>query len=182
MNKNILYVLITLLVVTIALVGYLIFQNQKIARQLSSASPTPTPVAISPSPEASPLSSPSPSPKLTLAEISENIRDGVNSRDFAALRTYMTNPVSVILQATECCGPKTPDEVVSQLSYIEEGVPFNFNQTSDLVKSLKDKNPELSGKIIGISQSKEHLVAFGLNDQNRITDIRMSVSYKLFRY
>lgn len=180
MNKYLIGGLTIIIIILLAGLGYFIFQNQKLAKRLAS-SPSPTVQPISSPQETPPTNSqPSPSAKLTFLEISENIKDGVNSRDFAALRTYMTDPITVILQATECCGPKTPDEAVSQMSYIKEGVPFNFNQNSDLVKNLKAKNPELDAKFIGVSQDKEHLIAFGLNSQNRISDIRMSVSWKLF--
>lgn len=94
----------------------------------------------------------------------------------------MTDPVNLILQATECCGPRTPDEAVNQMSYINEGIPFDFNQESETTKSLKAKNPELAEKYIGISTGTEHLIAFGINNQNKISDIRISVSWKLFNY
>lgn len=182
MRKYIIVALILVVIILATGAGYLIFQNQKLTRQFSKlASPSPTlshPQSTSPSP----VSLPTPSPKLTAKEVQENIEAAVNSGNTAAIGTFTANPVSVILQATECCGPKTPDEAVTQLAYVSEGAPFNFNQNLDLIKSLKIKNLELDGKFIGISQNKEHLVAFGLNADNRITDIRMSVSYKLFSY
>lgn len=92
----------------------------------------------------------------------------------------MADPLQVILQATECCGPKTPQEAVDQMTYIDEGVPFNFDQNNETIKNLKAKNQELEGRFIGISQAKEHLVAFGLDNENKIADIRLSVSWKLF--
>lgn len=185
MNRTLVTTLIILLVLILTGAGYLIFQNQKLIKQFAAQSPTPTPLSspqVTPESSVSPSLSPSPSSKHTLLEVQENIEAAINTGNTQAIGTFATDPVSVILQATECCGPKTPDEAVSQLSYVADGVPFNFNQNSDLVKNLKSKNPELSGKFIGLSQNKEHLVAFGLNAQNRITDIRMSVSWKLFSY
>ena len=98
------------------------------------------------------------------------------------MASYMTNPVHVILQATECCGEQTPDEAIAQASYVEPGVPFNFDQGNETIKNLKAKNPELAGTFIGISQNMEHLIAFTTNSQNKITQIRFSVSWKLFTY
>lgn len=181
MNKYLLGILVLLVVVLIAAVGYLIYQNQKLLKdKLSQASPTASPI-ISPSPEDFMTVSPSPFPKLTLSEIQENTKDGVNSRNYQALASYMTGPtVSVILQATECCGELSQMEAVEQMSYINDGVPFDFNQEAALIKNLKSKNPELSGKYIGISKGSEYLVAFEINDQNKISAVRMSVSWKLF--
>lgn len=180
MGKNWSLFLIPVVIILFAALGYFIFQNQKLISQLSSQTSNPTPSTPSVSSQPSPSPTPSPSPQKTATEVQENIEAGVNSRDFAALRTYMTNPVQVILQATECCGPRTPDEAVDQMSEIEKGVPFNFDQNYGTIKSLKAGNPELVGKFIGISDSTKQLIAFGLNNQNRIVDIRISVSWKIF--
>ena len=160
--------------------GYFAYQNQKLVAEFAKQTePTPT-LTPSPSPQIAP--SPTPSPKLSLSALQENIKDGINSGNTQALASFMTDPVNVILQATECCGPKSPAEAVSQLAYIKEGTPFDFSENSATVIALKNKNPELSDKFIGISKSGEHLVAFGINPDNRITDIRMAVSWKLFSY
>jgi len=119
---------------------------------------------------------------MTLSELQENIEASVNSKNTQAMATYMTNPVSVILQATECCGEQTPDEAVAQLSYVEPGIPFNFDQKNETIKNLKSKNPELAGTFVAISQNMEYLVAFTVNNQNKITQVRFAVSWKLFTY
>src|SRR3990167_9463229 len=119
---------------------------------------------------------------MSLFELQENIKASVNSSNTQAMATYMTNPVQVILQATECCGEQTPDEAVTQASYVEPGVPFNFDQQNETIKNLKTKNPELANTFVGISQNLEHLIAFTTNNQNKISQIRFSVSWKLFAY
>lgn len=181
-NKTLVWGIALLLLILIAISGFLALQNQKLLNQLAKQSPSPTPQTTQQSPSILESLSPLPSPKTTLKDLQENIEAAINSKNLDALSTYMTNPVMVILQATECCGPQTPDEAVTQMAYIESGISFDFNQTLDLVKNLKSKNPELAGKFIGISKGGEQLIAFGLNDQNRIIDIRMSISYKLFSY
>lgn len=171
------------MVIIIALTfGYLLWQNQKLINLLSGASPSPSAQETS---QKTPIASPEPSalpPPMTLASLQENIEAAVNSRNTQAMVSYMTNPVHVILQATECCGEMTPDEAIAQASYVEPGVPFNFDQEDATIKNLKLKNPELANTFIGISKNMEHLVAFTINNQNKIAQIRFSVSWKLFGY
>lgn len=88
--------------------------------------------------------------------------------------------VNFIIMSSSCCEPKTPDEAVANLDYVKEGVPFDFNQNSTLVKNLKSKNDRLKDAYIGISKSKEHLVAFTLDFANQITQVEVSISYKLY--
>jgi|SRR3989344_4326780 len=180
MNKYLLPALAVIILILVAGLGYFIFQNQILVKKLAG-SPTPTPTPTS-SAIATPQISPKPSPtsKLTIKELQDNIEASVNSGNFAALTSYMTNPVEVILQATECCGPLSPAESENQMNYIEAGAPFDFGPTNNTIVNLKAKNSELAGKFIGISKNSEHLIAFGINNQNQITDIRMSVSWKLF--
>ena|SRR3989344_497911 len=181
MNKYLLPALAVIILILIAGLGYFIFQNQILVKKLAGP-PTPTPTPTTSSAIATPKVSPkqSPTSKLTIKELRANIEASVNSGNFAALPSHMTNPVEVILQATECCGPLSPAESENQMSYIEAGAPFDFGQTNNTIVNLKAKNSELAGKFIGISKNSEHLIAFGINNQNQITDIRMSVSWKLF--
>ena len=185
MGRNLVYILVGLIIILLATVGYFIFQNQQLLSQVTKqgTSPSQAPSITSPTPQTD--SSPSlasPSPTLTLAKLQENIEAAINSQNFAALTTYMTNPVQVILQATECCPDQTPSEAHEQLNYIKEGIPFDFDQITPTVKNLKSKNPELASQFIGIAKSKEHLVAFNITAENKIDAIRMAVTWKLFNY
>ena len=184
MGKNLSLILIILVAALLAVAGYFMFQNQKLisklATQTSSPNPSVPPEPSEPSPSLSP--SPSPSPFLTRLSTQNAVKTNMASKNYQGLVAYMTDPVNLILQATECCGPRTPDEAVNQMSYIDEGVPFNFDQGNDTIKNLKAKNPELADKYIGISTITEHLIAFDINDQNKISDIRISVSWKLFSF
>ena len=180
--KNLLFALVVIAVVILtAATGYLIFQNQKLINKLSQASPSPSSQESVQKPQESPQTTPSPQ-TITLSVLRENIEASVNSKNTQAMASYMTNPVHVILQATECCGEQTPDEAVTQASYVEPGIPFNFDQQNETIKNLKAKNPELANTFVGISENMEHLIAFTINGQNKITQIRFSVSWKLFAY
>ena len=181
MKKLLIVLVIIAAVILAAAAGYLLFQNQKLTNQLTQKSPTPTPAETVQKPQESPQSTPSPK-TIRLSELQENIAASVNSKNTQAMATYMTNPVHVILQATECCGEQTPDEAVAQASYVGPGIPFNFDQENETIKNLKLKNPELAGTFVGISENMEHLIAFTINSQNKIAQIRFSVSWKLFAY
>jgi hypothetical protein len=181
-GKNLLIVLIVALFILLVGAGYLLFKNQNMIRQTTSTSPSPisTPATLTASPSVP--ATPSPTPILTLALTQNAIKTNINAQNYQGLVPYMTNQVSRILQATECCGPEPRESTVSQMSYIDEGIPFNFDQEQELVKNLKSKNPELADKFIGISINKEHLIAFTINSENKISEVRMSVSWKLFSY
>lgn len=177
MSKYALPLLTITIIILLAILGYFIYQNQKLLRSLptqSSPIPTATPTSAA-------IPTATPTPTFSLAQLQENIKDSINSQNYAALTTFMTNPVQVFLRATECCGPQTPPEAESQMSYISAGTPFDFDQNNPTIASLKDKNSELTGHFIGISKNGQHLVAFKITG-SKIEAIWMSISWKLFNY
>ncbi|OGD86077.1 hypothetical protein A2696_02635 [Candidatus Curtissbacteria bacterium RIFCSPHIGHO2_01_FULL_41_13] len=182
MNKAIPILLAIIVVILLAGGGYLIFQNQKLAKQLVKEESGPSSISLpqtSPSPSIAP--SPSQSTKLTLKDIQENIKAAINSRNYQALIGYMKTPkVNFIIMSSSCCEPTTPDDAATKLDYIKDGVPFDFDQNTTLVKNLKAKNERLTNAYIGLSQNKEQLVAFTIDASNQITQIEVSVSYKLY--
>lgn len=72
---------------------------------------------------------PEPEPEaegLTPADY-ENIADAVNSGNTAALEGYLTNPVTFIIAASECCGPVTPVEAITNMDYLNSATrPFSW--------------------------------------------------------
>jgi hypothetical protein len=151
-------------------------------QQLPQAQPSSSPVASVTTP--SPLSSSpttSPSPKNTTQDIQQNIQDAINSKNYQGLVGYMQKPkVNFIIMSSSCCEPKTPDEAAAQLDYVKDGPPFDFNQNTTLVKNLKAKNTRLTNAYIGLSKTNENLVAFTLDSNSLITQIEVSVSFKLY--
>lgn len=185
MNKSLAVLFLAVVILLSAGVGYLFWQNQKLSSSIdqqmkTAVSPQPTTLGLA-SPLSSPVESVSPSPLLSLALTENAIKTNINAKNYQGLVPYMTTPkVNFAIMSTECCQPQTPTAVIDQLKYINDGVPFDFNQESDLVKNLKAKNPQLADFYIGISQSKEHLVAFKINSNNQIFEIQVSVTYKLY--
>jgi hypothetical protein len=91
--------------------------------------PTPT---SSPSDTVKPTQSVTPEPEQTTeapvepvglsAADYENLHDSIASGNTAALEQYLSNPVTFIIAASECCGPVTPLEAISGLDYISAAV------------------------------------------------------------
>lgn len=87
----------------------------------------PTPVPPVSSPEA-PSATPTPSaveetaivaePEGLGASDIENIVAALNTGNTAAIEGYLTDPVNFIIAATECCGPVTPAEAITNLAYV----------------------------------------------------------------
>lgn len=65
------------------------------------------------------------------------IRTAVDSHNYAPLEAHMTNPVTVILAASEGVGPRTPAQAVSDLAYLNNGTsPWDFNLPAATLASL----------------------------------------------
>ncbi len=180
MNKTLTILLVLIILILIGGGGYLIFQNQRLAKQLAKPEPSAAPSVIEMS-VPSTLPSTSPSPSRTLKDIQETVQSAVNSKNYQALVGYMQKQkVNFIIMSSSCCEPQTPDDAAVKLDYAKDGTPFDFNQNTTLIKSLKAKNDRLANAYIGLSQNKEHLVAFTIDANNQITQIEVSVSYKFY--
>jgi cytoskeletal protein RodZ len=68
-----------------------------------------------------------------------NIRDTVDSENYAALQASMTDPITVVYAATEFGGPKTPVEAVTALDYLSNGTaPWDFNLPAATIAGYAD--------------------------------------------
>ena len=180
MNKTLTILLVLIILILVGGGEYLIFQNQRLVKQLAKPEPSAAASVIELS-MPSTLPSTSPSPSRTLKDVQDTIQSAVNSKNYQALVGYMQKQkVNFIIMSSSCCEPQIPDDAAIKLDYIKDGAPFDFNQNTTLVKSLKAKNDRLANAHIGISQNKEHLVAFTIDANNQITQIEVSVSYKFY--
>lgn len=182
MNRVVTGALLVLIVILIGGVGYYIFQNQKLINKLSQQ---PQTSQTSPSPQAlkstSPNTATSPSPSPI--NLKENIEAAVNSKNFAAIATYVTTPkVNFSLMSSGCCEPKTPEEAAAQMDYIKDGVPMDFNQQNPKIVHIKEKKPEFASAFIGVSKSNEQVAIFVIDSNNKISAIQLSLSYKFYDF
>lgn len=142
------------------------------------------PKQLSPQITSSPQVTPEESPQIISRSQTENaIKTNVNSGNFKGLIPYATRPtVNYTLMSTECCEPQDPSTLAQNLESLKETLPLDFNQNSQIIKNLKAKNPQLSEAYIGISTKGEQLAAFYINDQNQISGVQLSVTWKLYTY
>lgn len=182
MNKVVITVLFVIIILLGAGLGIVLFQNQKLLKGLS-AKPEATTISTTTDQRVQEQNaSPAPSPKIqTLLEVQKALEENTNQKDHKGLLQYTkSGKINFIIMSSSCCEPKSPEEAVSGISYIDEGIPFDFNQDTTTVKNLKSKNERLKDAYIGISKNKEHLVAYTIDSQNLIVQIEVSVSWKLY--
>ena len=108
-----------------------------------SASPTPTVTASddveeTDDPEdAGPDPDPEPEPGLSAAD-RQNVRDAITSGNTAAVEGYLSDPVRVIIMASECCWDISRADAVAQLSYVTGAPgPWNFSLPAATVDSWR---------------------------------------------
>ena len=179
-NKIFLGALIVVIVVLAGPLGYFIFQNQKLVKTIQNASPaTQTPKIETQANQAESPTSQTQKP-LTLKEVQDQVTASLNSANYQALGTFMNASVQFILMSTECCGQITKQEALDQMSYIDGGQPFNFDQNNQLIKNVKTKNFRLANTFVGISQNGEQLAAFKFDQDNKISSIELAISHKLY--
>lgn len=127
-----------------------------------------------------PTSEPTPEP-VNGDALRDNVIAAITSKNYAALESYMTDPVQVRIEASGCCGPLTPTETVTQLDYLNQATaPWVFDSTDPAVSSLATGFAEYygGGAIVGVSAS-DHAVSIQVNDQNQIFGVSMVVDYHL---
>ena len=113
-------------------------------------------------------------------DVSEQIKSAIASKNTQALEGYMADTVQVKLEGSECCGTITKAEAISQLSYLNPAVNWNFDPANPILINLAKTVPNYygSGWIVGVA-SNEYLASFKLNGQNKIEAYNLASTYKL---
>lgn len=154
--------------------------------QVPVATVSPTPQATTVIQTISETATPTPvsakddfvNPSATISQIEAS----VTSKNYAALESYMVDPVSVIIYASSCCGPYTKTQAVQETSsYLKDAKgPWDFSLSNSVSKTLVEKNPGyFKDYAIGIATGSRHVVAFHLNDKFLIDKITLLVDYEL---
>jgi hypothetical protein len=174
--RNYLLGIVSILILVAVVGGAYYFGTQKSTPGPQEASITPSATDKSPSTIA-----PSPTPQAEPeVDVSEQIVAAMTSKNTQALEGYMADTVQVRLEASGCCGPITKAEAVSQLSYLDPAVGWNFDPTNPILINLATAVPDYygSGWIVGVA-SNEYLVSFKLNNQNKIEAYNLAATYTL---
>ncbi|NCU29509.1 hypothetical protein EOM60_02770 [Candidatus Saccharibacteria bacterium] len=107
----------------------------------------------------------------------ENIIASITSKNTAALEGYMTNPVSVILAASEGMGNRTPAQAISDISgFISDADGWDFNLPQSTIDAYRggfyvSYFPENS--VIGKSNN-EKVISFSFNCDASISTVFLS--------
>lgn len=170
-SANIIIILLLLIIILLlGVIGYFAFMKN-----------TPNQISVTPTPVVThAVEAPTPSPLPTQAiNIDENVKAAIESKNYTALEGYMTPSVNVLLHASECCGIQTKTQAIAQLDYLNKSqTPWNWDQSSNLIKQIKLANPTTFGKgTVGIANN-EYTVSYEVTS-DKITAIYLSVSYKL---
>lgn len=175
---------VLLIVILIGGLGYFILQNQKLIKSLKEPSPSPAvQTQNQKQQESQKQASASPQPQMTAAQLQQNLKDAVNSKNYAAIATYTTTPtVGFSLMSSGCCEPQKPEDVPTQMEYISDGVPMDFNQNNPKIVHIKEKKPEFANSFIGVSESDKHVVVFTIDQQNKVSAIQLSLSYEFYDF
>jgi len=152
----------------LAVIGYFSFINnpdEDIVPPSAQTTPAATPTP--------PVTSPTPT-----ADHSE-IQALFEAKDYNALREHFGNTVMVFLYASECCGPQTIEQTITQLQYLDSAQgPWNWDQQDATIMQIKESQPNTFGAgTIGIS-SNGYALSYVLVG-NKIAAIYMSGSYEL---
>ena len=169
--------LFALILIAIGGGAYFIGQKQADNNNLET---TPKAVAT-PAPTKSPTANISSQEEvLTPDQIKSRIIEAIEKKEFEKLSGLMESEVTLILHATECCGPMTKSEAVDQTkSYLAQAVsPWDFSDSNPINSAVKEAYPQNYNDIVGNSKN-EYLIGIELSDDNKIQRIAMSVSYKL---
>lgn len=154
----------------------------------TKTSPTPLPVAT-PAPQPiiedipiTPKERPTAgfvNPSGTIAAIEEAF--GKPQKDLSGdLGAWMTDKVSVTVEASECCGLIERKEASKQVDYLKTGKnPWDCKDSNPVAAKLRTKNPAVFKDAVICTSSDGFLGAFTLDDQFLITKIYMAASYKL---
>lgn len=97
--------------------------------------------------------------------LKDAIRDAVTSRNYAALESHMTNPITVVYAASEFGGPKTPAEAVAAMAYLSNGTaPWDFNLPAATIAGYQASEAYgqyfPAGAAVG-KAANDHVASFG---------------------
>lgn len=143
----------------------------------TGSEPAPAPAEPTTPPE-------SPPPAEISASLKENIEAAINTMNTAALEGYMTDPVTVVLAASEKGGPVTPAQAVQDLNYLSGATdPWDFNLSAVTLASYKNGfYGQYFGDMTVVGKSaNDYVVSFMIDTNNKITTIFMTGSADLLK-
>lgn len=118
---------------------------------------------------------PEPEPGLSSAD-RQNVQDAITSGNTAAIEGYLSDPVNLIIMASECCWDITPAQAVAELGYVTSAPgPWNFSLPAATVDGWRTNvyyGSQFTGDDITGRASDGTIVSFGI-EGGQITKILM---------
>lgn len=172
-NKLLIIFFLIIILILLGVIGFFFMSSQKRSFVIT---PSPTPFDQESTP--SPTDTPTPTGTQTV-NLDENIKVAIESKNYSALDIYMAPTLSVVLHASECCGPTDKETAIKQLDYLNEAkAPWNWNQDDPTIIKIKTEYPDTFGKgTVGISQN-EMVISYEVKD-DKIVGIYLSATYKI---
>lgn len=109
----------------------------------------------------------------------DNIIDSVGSGNYSALKSYLADPVKVVIAASEFGKDRTPTEAIADLKYLDSATdPWNFDLPATELTEYKNgdyKQYFPTKALVGKSKDGK-VVVFGFNSDAKINLIFMASS------
>ena len=118
------------------------------------------------------------STELTQTQI-DNIIASVGSGNYAAIQSYLADPVKVVIAASEFSKDLTPVKAIAELKYLDSAKdPWDFNLPATTIDKYKtgDYKQYFTGEVLVGKASDGKVVAFTINSSGKISTIFMSSS------
>lgn len=154
---------------------YVIFKNPSQITYNNERLANEQPVLVSPT-----ETQDQPTPTSSQEILGMKIKNALESKSYDDLIPYMAESVQFEIEASEGVPAGTPEETVTNLSYLDTATaPWNFDQEDPTIDAIKTEYPDEYGPLyIGISEN-DFLVAFGYDEDGKIDVIKVAGTYKL---
>jgi hypothetical protein len=109
----------------------------------------------------------------------DKIIDAVGSSNYAALQSYLANPVKVVIAASEFSKDRTPTEAITDIKYLDTTKdPWDFDLPATALSEYRagDYKQYFPTKALVGKSSDGKVVAFGFNTDGKINLIFMASS------
>ena len=119
-----------------------------------------------------------PTPSEEIVDINSVVEAAIKNENYESLLPYLANEVFVRLEASGCCGPLSPAEVVIQLSYLEPADTWDFGE-SDTKTNLAQASEFYSVPYDAAIANNKMIFSYKVNQNGKIDAINLGATYEL---
>ncbi len=103
----------------------------------------------------------------------------VNRDNKTKIPELLADQVDLIVYATECCGLVDKEVAIDNFDYIDQAGQFDFLADQEIVKQIKNQNPDLQDYYIGVATDKGTVLGYQTNEDLKINKVYLAVDYNL---